>query len=63
MGGGDLMSMAEEILHELAALPDEKKQTVLDFARFLREKEAREVRAMINDIVDENLDAFRELAK
>ena len=36
------MSMAEQILLEVAALPDEKKQTVLDFARFLHEKEARE---------------------
>ena len=57
------MSMAEEILREVASLPDEKKQTVLDFARFLREKEAREVRSMMNNIVDENLEAFRELAK
>lgn len=57
------MSMAEESLQGVAALSDEKKQTVLDFARFLREKEAREVRAMMSDIVDENTEAFRELAK
>lgn len=57
------MSMAEEILQELAALPDEQKRTVLDFARFLRDKEAREVRAAMEDIVNENLEAFKELAK
>lgn len=57
------MGIIEEILQEVAALPDDKKQTVLDFARFLREKEVREVRAMMNDIVDENIKAFRELAK
>ena len=60
---GDDMSMAEEIMQVVATLPDEQKQTVLDFARFLREKEAREVSAMMKDIVDENLEAFKELAK
>ena len=47
----------------LATLPDEKKRSVPDFARFLKEKEDREARAMMKGIMDENLEALKELAK
>lgn len=56
------MAIDEEIMREVAALSDEQKKTVLEFARFLREKEAREVGTMMKDIVDENLEALKELA-
>lgn len=56
------MVIDEEIMRVVAALSDEQKKTVLDFASFLREKEAHDVSTMIKNIVDENLEAFKELA-
>lgn len=57
------MSIPEEIMNELMALPDAKKQEVLDFARYLRIKEEIAVDAVMDSIITENFEAFKELAK
>lgn len=63
MEWGDGMDMAEDILLGLSQLSDEGKQSALDYIEFLREREARQVRKMMEDIIEENLVAFQELAK
>ena len=57
------MSLPEEIMVEVQAMNDMQKREVLDFARFLRQKEERELDALMDSIIDENMEAFKELAK
>ena len=57
------MSLPEAIMHELKSMNDYQKREVLDFMRFLRMKEERELDALMDSIIDDNLEAFKELAK
>lgn len=57
------MSLPEAIMHELKSMNDHQKQEVLDFVRFLRMKEERELDALMDSIIEDNLEAFKELAK
>lgn len=57
------MGLPEEIMQELKVLNDVQKREVLDFVRFLKMKEEQELNKLMDDIIDENIDAFRELAK
>lgn len=57
------MSLPEEIMMEVQSMNDEQKREVLDFARFLRQKEARELDLLMDSIITENIEAFEELAK
>ena len=57
------MSLSETIMHELKDMSDFEKQEVLDFVRFLRMKEEKELDALMDSIIDDNIEAFRELAK
>lgn len=57
------MSLPEEIMYELEGMNDLQKREVLDFVRFLRMKEERELDALMDSIIDDNLEAFMELAK
>ena len=54
------MSVPEEIMVEVQAMNDMQKREVLDF---LRQKEERELDALMDSIIDENMEAFKELAK
>lgn len=57
------MSLPEAIMLELESISDHQKQEVLDFVRFLRMKEEKELDALMDSIIDNNIEAFRELAK
>jgi len=57
------MSMSEKIMNELETLNDEQKREVLDFMRSLREDEEKALDALMDEIIDENLEALEELAK
>lgn len=57
------MSLPEEIMQELNALPEEKRREVLDFARFLRIRDELDTDRLMDRIIDDNLEAFKELAK
>ena len=57
------MSLPEAIMHELKSMNDLQKQEVLDFVRFLRMKEEKELDALMDSIIEDNLEAFKELAK
>ena len=57
------MSLPEEIMDEVMQMTDAQKHEVLDYARALRRKDARELTEMMEAIVTENDEAFRELAK
>ena len=57
------MSLPEEIMMEVMRMTDAQKAEVLDFAKALRQKEESDITAMMEAIVTENEEAFRELAK
>ena len=57
------MGLPEEIMDEVMQMTDAQKHEVLDYARALRRKDARELTEMMEAIVTENDEAFRELAK
>ena len=57
------MSLPEEIMTEVMKMTDVQKAEVLDFARALRRKEDSDITALMESIVAENEEAFKELAK
>ena len=57
------MSLPEAIMEEVMKMNDFQKREVLDFVRFLRMKEERELDALMDGIIEDNLEAFKELAK
>jgi len=57
------MGLPEQIMIELKAMNDDQRREVLDFARFLRLKEQRELEGLMDRLIDENLEALAELAK
>lgn len=48
---------------EIEGLSESKKLEVLDFVRFLRQREERDLDTLMDRIIDENFEAFKELAK
>ncbi len=57
------MSLPEEIMTEVMKMTDAHKHEVLDFAKALRLKDARDTTTLMESIVAENEEAFKELAK
>ena len=57
------MGLPEAIMEEVKKMNDFQKREVLDFVRFLRMKEERELDALMDGIIEDNLEAFKELAK
>ena len=57
------MTYAEKIFEEAQTLPEPEQQQVLDFALFLKQKQQRQLEARMDALIDENLEAFKELAK
>lgn len=57
------MGLPEQIMLELEAMNDNQKREVLDFVRFLRMKEQRELERTMDSLIDENLEALLDLAK
>ena len=58
-----MMSLPETVMFELKSLTPEAQRQVLDFTLFLKEKQQRELETMMDDIIEENLPALKELAK
>lgn len=57
------MTLAEKLLQDFQGLPDDKKKQVIDFVEFLRSKQRQEIESIMDEIIDENNEAFVELAK
>lgn len=57
------MTLADKLLQDFQELPEEKKQQVIDFVEFLKNKQQKELEAMMDDIIDRNKEALLELAK
>ena len=57
------MSLPEEIMVEVMQMTDAQKAEVLNYARALRQKEDSDISALMQSVVSENEEAFKELAK
>lgn len=57
------MTLAQKLFKEFEKLPDDKKQEVIDFVEFLKEKSNKNIDNMMDIIIEENKEAFKELAK
>ena len=57
------MSLPEEIMVEVMRMTDAQKAEVLNYARALRQKEDSDISALMQSVVSENEEAFKELAK
>ncbi|MCP3795913.1 MULTISPECIES: DUF2281 domain-containing protein [Paenibacillus] len=57
------MSIEEKLIQDFLALPDDKKIEVIDFVEFLKNRSNKQMESIMDDIVNENIEALRELAK
>lgn len=57
------MSLAEKLLKEFQELTEEKKMQVIDFIEFLKTKDQKKVENMMDNIIEENREALKELSK
>jgi hypothetical protein len=57
------MSLEKKLLDVFFSLPDDKKIEVIDFVEFLKSKSKNQVETLMDEVITENLDALKELAK
>ncbi|HEX3045292.1 MAG TPA: DUF2281 domain-containing protein [Bacillota bacterium] len=57
------MSMAEKLLKDFEELPEEKQKEVVDFVEFLKMKSRNEIERLMDRIIDDNQEAFKELSR
>ncbi len=57
------MTLAEKLLQEFQALPEDKQRQTIDFVEFLRAKEQKDLENMMDAVIADNKEAFLELAK
>jgi ribosomal silencing factor RsfS len=57
------VSIEEKLIQDFLALPDDKKIEVIDFVEFLKNRSNKQMESIMDDIVNENIEALRELAK
>ncbi len=57
------MSLAERFLREFEELPEDKKKEVIDFIEFLKMKDKNQLGKLMDSIINENREAFKELSQ
>lgn len=57
------MTLVEKLLEIIEDISDEKICEIIDFAEYLKAKELKENRSLIDSLVDEYDEALKELAK
>ena len=57
------MTLAEKLLQDFEMLPEDKRQQVVDFVEFLKSIQQKELECLMDSIIDDNREAFLELAK
>lgn len=58
-----MSSIREQIGEQLNALPEHVQREVLDFVSFLRQKQERELSEAMDALIEQNMEALKELAK
>lgn len=57
------INQAEKLIKDFEELSEEKKKEVIDFVEFLKQKEKKDLEKTMDDIISENDEALKELAK
>jgi hypothetical protein len=57
------MTLSEQLLVEFESLNENHKSEVIDFVEFLKMREEKRVESLMDDIIDNNIEALKELAK
>ncbi|MGL5352175.1 MAG: DUF2281 domain-containing protein [Clostridium sp.] len=57
------MTLAQKLLEVIENISEEKLGEIIDFAEYLKEKELKENKSLIDSLVDDYDEALRELAK
>lgn len=57
------MTLAQKLLSVIEDISDEKLCEIIDFAEYLKAKELKENKSLIDSLVDEYDEALKELAK
>lgn len=57
------MTLAEKLLQVVENISDEKLCEIIDFAEYLKNKESKETKNLIDTLFNEYDEAFKELAK
>ena len=57
------MTLAQKLLQVIENISDERLCEIIDFAEYLKEKELKENKSLIDSLVDEYDEALKELAK
>ncbi|QHT59887.1 DUF2281 domain-containing protein [Paenibacillus lycopersici] len=57
------MSIEEKLIQDFLTLPEDKKIEVLDFVEFLKNRTNKQLESMMDEIITENHEALKELAK
>ncbi len=57
------MTLAEKLLQEFQKLSEDKQRQTIDFVEFLHNKEQKKLEDMMDAVIDDNKEAFLELAK
>ena len=57
------MTPAQELVNEFEALTDNQKMEVIDFVAFLKQKNEKMIENLMDEVIFENEEALKELAK
>jgi len=57
------MTLAEKLIGEFEQLTEEKQKEVIDFIEVIKLKEQREIQNLMDNVIAENDEAFKELSK
>lgn len=57
------MSIEEKLIQDFLTLPDDKKIEVIDFVEFLKNRSNKQMDSLMHDIINDNIEALRELSK
>ena len=55
------MTLADKLLQDFNTLPEDKQREVIDFVEFLKSKVKSDVENMMDNIIEKNYDALKEL--
>lgn len=57
------MTLAEKVLQDFEELPEDSQTEVADFVEFLKQKVKKNRENLMDQIIADNLDVLKELAK
>ncbi len=57
------MTLSEKLVKEFEELNPNHQNEVIDFVEFLKARESKNIENLMDQVIDDNLEALKELAK